>query len=67
MRRPAAIRHRNSEAIVDNPDQASAAVFDLDRDIGCAGVDGVFDEFLDDGCGAFDDFAGGDAVDQSGG
>ena len=24
------------------------------------GVDGVFDQFLDDGSGAFDDFAGGD-------
>ena len=30
-------------------------------------IDGIFNELLDDGCGAFNDFAGGDAVDQSGG
>ena len=58
--------HRNSEAVVDDPDQASAAVFDLDRDVGRAGIDGVFDQFLDDGSGPFDDFAGGDAIDQRG-
>ena len=37
-----------------------AALFDGDRDLGGAGVDGVFDEFLDDVGGTFEDLAGGD-------
>ena len=38
----------------------------LERDVNArrAGVNGVFDQFFDYGSGPFDDFTGGDAVDQ---
>jgi len=39
----------------------------VDLQAACAGVDGVFDQFLDDRCRAFDDLAGGDLVRQLGG
>ena len=37
---------------------------DVDGDLAGAGVEAVLDQFLDDGCGALDDLAGGDLVDQ---
>ena len=37
-----------------------ASLLDGNRDLSGGGVDGVFDEFLDDGSGSFDDLAGGD-------
>jgi hypothetical protein len=40
------------------------AVFDGDGEAGSVGVEGVFEEFLDDGGGAFDDLAGGDFVNE---
>ena len=49
-------------AVVGDADELAAAAFDLDADARGAGVEGVFEEFLDDGGGAFDDFAGGDLV-----
>ncbi len=51
-------------AIVDNRDQGLAAVFQCDVDAPGAGVDRVFDQFLDRRGRPFDDFAGGDAVDE---
>ena len=49
-------------AVVGDADEFAAAGFDLDADAGGAGVERVFEEFFDDGGGAFDDFAGGDLV-----
>jgi hypothetical protein len=49
-------------AIVGDADEAAAGGEDFDGDAGGLGVEGVFDQFLDDGSGAFDDFAGGDLV-----
>ena len=51
---------RDAGAVVLNPDGSGAALFDGDRDPGGAGVDGVFDEFLDGAPGLLDDLAGGD-------
>ena len=50
--------------IVDDLDEFASALLDGDADAGRTGVNGIFDEFLDDGGGAFDDFAGGDLVDE---
>ncbi len=49
-------------AVVDDANHALAAGFDFDANGFCAGVEGVFEELLDDGGGALDDFARGDAV-----
>ena len=49
-------------AIVGDADELAAAGFDFDADAGGAGVERVFQELFDDGCGAFDDLAGGDLV-----
>ncbi len=49
-------------AVVGDPHQALAALFDLDKDFRCRGVQGVFHQFLDHGCRAFDNFSGGDLV-----
>jgi hypothetical protein len=51
-------------AIIGNSDQRPAAVTQHDLDVARAGVDRVFDQFLDGGGRALDDFAGGDAVDH---
>ncbi|OPZ28388.1 MAG: hypothetical protein BWZ02_01315 [Lentisphaerae bacterium ADurb.BinA184] len=52
----------HAAAVVADLDEAAASLLDADGDAGGAGVDRVLDEFLDDGGGAFDDFAGRDAV-----
>ncbi len=44
--------------------EPDAAVLDVDRHVARAGVERVFDEFLDDGGRALDDLAGGDLVDE---
>ncbi len=49
-------------AVVGDADELAAAGFDLDADAGGSGVEGVFEEFFDDGGGALDDLAGGDLV-----
>jgi hypothetical protein len=43
-------------------DEAAAAGADVDVDLGGSGVEGVFEELLEDGGGALDDFAGRDLV-----
>ena len=48
--------------VVDDADELAAAGFDLDTNAGSAGVEGVFEEFFDYRCGAFDDFAGSDLI-----
>ena len=47
-------------AVVLDPDGSGAALLDGDRDLVGVGVEGIFDEFLDDGGRSFDDFTGGD-------
>jgi hypothetical protein len=49
-------------AVVGDTDELASSGFDLDADTGSTGVERVFEEFFDDGGGAFDDFAGGDLV-----
>ena len=55
---------RDASAIVADADELDAAFVEIDFDAGCSGVKAVFDEFLDDAGGAFDDLAGGDLIDQ---
>ena len=45
-------------------DSPPAAAVGEDVDAAGAGIDGVFNQFLHDARGAFDHFAGGDAVDD---
>ena len=51
-------------SIIGDFDEGSSGVGKSDRDLGCSGVEGVFDEFLDGGGGSLDDFSGGDLVDR---
>ncbi len=53
---------QHAAAIVDDADQAPAAGFDFDAEIGGAGVERVFEQFLDDRSGPLHHFAGGDLV-----
>ncbi len=53
---------RDTVAVVGDPDEFDAALFEFDGDAGRPCVDGVVDEFLDDGGGAFDDLARRDLV-----
>ena len=56
----------HADAVVDNPDQFAPASLDHDLDAGGAGVESVLDELLDGRRRAFDDLAGGDAIDEHG-
>ena len=51
---------QDARSVIGDAHKGDAAVFDLDGDGGCAGVDGVFDQFFDDGGRTFDDLTGGD-------
>ena len=55
----------DAAAVVADADEFAATVFDVDVNVGRAGVDGVFDDFFDHGGGAFNDFAGGDLVNET--
>ena len=50
--------------VVHDPDQFGPTLFEIDVDARCAGVDGVFQQFLDDAGGPLDDLAGGDLGDD---
>jgi hypothetical protein len=53
----------HANPVVDDFETVDAAVVEADDDSGCAGVEGVFNQFLD-GCGGpLDDLAGGDSID----
>src|SRR5690606_9423536 len=54
----------NALAIVAHPHQAHAAFLEVDVDPARAGIEGVLDQLLDHRRRAFDDFAGGDLVDE---
>ena len=54
----------DATAVVADPDQAHPALLQFDVDPACTGIKRVLDQLLDHRCRAFDDFAGGDLVDQ---
>ena len=54
----------HAAAVVGDADPPPSAAVGEDVDPAGAGVDGVFNEFLDHARGAFDHLAGGDAVDD---
>jgi hypothetical protein len=51
---------RDAAAVVTHPDALDAALLQIDLDIGGAGVEAVFENFLQGRGGAFDHLAGGD-------
>ena len=55
---------RDAAAVVGDLDELRAAARELDGDLARAGVEAVFEQFLEGGGGALDDFAGGDLADQ---
>ncbi len=55
---------RDAAAIVADADQAHAAFLQIDVDAPRTGVQRVLHQLLDHGSRAFDDFAGGDLVDE---
>ena len=54
----------HAAAVVGDADPPPAAAVGEDVDAAGAGIDGVFDQFLDHARGTFDHLAGGDAVDD---
>ncbi len=52
----------HAATIVDDADEGMSTALDGNLDAGSACVEAVLDKFLDDGGGALDDLAGGDAV-----
>jgi hypothetical protein len=54
---------RHAGAVVDHPDEVAPAAGKVDGDAPGTGIDGVFQQLLDDARGPLDDLAGGDAVD----
>ncbi len=54
----------DAAAVVGDADQLDAALFHVHVHAAGAGVDGVFEEFLEDAGRPFDDLAGGDLVDD---
>ena len=54
----------HAAAIIRDADPPPAAAVGENVDAAGAGIDGVFDEFLDHARGTFDHLAGGDAVDD---
>ncbi|MBK7330146.1 MAG: hypothetical protein IPI85_13995 [Dehalococcoidia bacterium] len=51
----------NTAAVISDADEGKATFFDFEGDAGGARIDGVIQQFPDDGNGAFDDLPGGDA------
>lgn len=56
----------NAFAIVGDADEFHSAALNIDVDASGEGIDAVFEQFFDDAAGAFDDFTGGDAIDDMG-
>lgn len=56
----------HARTVVGDPDQRRAAVDGYDFDAGGAGIDGIFDQFLDDACRTLDYLSRGNAVDGLG-
>jgi hypothetical protein len=58
------VLRRHAHAVVGHGHQAGAAFADKNLDTRGAGINGIFDEFLDGRSGALNDFAGGNLVDK---
>ncbi len=58
------LRFADTAAVVADLQQLGAAARELHADVMRAGVEAVFEQFLQGGGGPLDDFAGGDLVDQ---
>ncbi len=56
----------DAAAVVHHLDQVDAALGHLDINALAAGINGVFEQFLDNAGGPLNDLAGGDLVDQGG-
>ena len=54
----------NAAAVITNADSANAAIFKLDLNGACLGINGVFQQLLYHGCGPLHDLASGDLADQ---
>jgi hypothetical protein len=52
----------HAATVVGDADQAAAAGFDLDAQLGGPGVERILEQLFDDRSGALDDFTGGDLV-----
>ncbi len=52
----------NTATVIPHPDQPGATAFDLDTDLSRAGIQTVFQHFLDHGSGPFNDLTGSDLV-----
>ena len=57
----------HAAAVIGDPQEGHAAVADLHRYFGGTGVYGIFQQFLDHGCGPFHHLTGGDEVGNMGG
>ena len=53
---------QHAAAVIGDTEQAAAAGLGFDGDGGGTGVERIFEEFLDDGGGPLDDFAGGNLI-----
>ncbi len=56
----------HADAVVDDADETATARLNRNVDAGCAGIECVFDKFLNGSRRPFDHFAGGDAIDENG-
>ena len=63
----AGILGSHAAAVVGDTQEGHAAVADLNGDLGSAGVNGVFQQFLYNGSGALYHLTGGDQVGNMGG
>ena len=55
---------QDAAAVIDDADQVGPALVDVDVDAPAAGIDAVFQQFLDDAGRPFDDLSGGDLRDD---
>src|SRR5262249_38955899 len=60
------IFRKDAAAVVDDTNQLRAPLFDVDVNAAAAGIDRVFQEFLDDAGGPLDDLSGGNLGDDGG-
>ena len=58
----AGVLRSHAAAVVAKADEGHATVLNLDGDMLCTGVDGVFQQLLDDGARALNDLACGDKL-----
>ena len=54
----------HAATVVPNQNGGFSSVYDLNFDAGRSGIQGIFDQFLDDRCGAFHNLSGRDFIDD---